>query len=94
MGTKGGSHWDKPGTFTESSGALAAFGVKHLQGARITMVDPPNLGSGERFKALTKKLAAKGEVRDPKAVAASIGRKRYGKAKFQSLAAQGRRKAR
>lgn len=48
----------------------------------------PKLGSGERFKNLTAKL--KGKVKDPKAVAAFIGRKKYGKAKFQKLAAKGK----
>lgn len=52
---------------------------------------PPKLGSGARFKALTKKLAKKG-IRNPKALAASIGRKKYGKKKFQKLAAKGRKK--
>jgi hypothetical protein len=50
----------------------------------------PPLGTGERFKQLTTKLSRKG-VEDPKALAASIGRKKYGKAKFQSLAAKGRK---
>lgn len=48
-------------------------------------------GSGARFKALTRKLAARG-VRDPKGLAASIGRKKYGKAAFQKMAAAGHRK--
>ena len=52
----------------------------------------PKLGSGARFKALTKQLAAKG-ADNPKALAAYIGRKKYGKAKFQSLAAHGRKAA-
>ena len=78
MGTRGGSHWEKPGTFSEPAGPLVAFGVKTLQGARVTMVDPPNLGSGERFKAPTKKLAARGDVRDPKAAVAAIGRAKFG----------------
>jgi hypothetical protein len=47
------------------------------------------LGSGARFKALTKKLS--GRVSNPKAVAAAIGRKKYGKAKFQKLAAKGKK---
>lgn len=49
------------------------------------------LGSGARFKALKAKIAARGDVRDPAAVAAAIGRKKYGKAKFQKLAAAGRK---
>ena len=42
------------------------------------------------FAKLRNKIAAKGDVRDPGAVAASIGRKKYGKAKFQSYAAKGK----
>lgn len=52
----------------------------------------PKLGSGERFKALAKDLKGKG-VKDPAAVAAAIGRKKYGKEKFQDLAAKGKKKA-
>ncbi len=48
------------------------------------------LGSGSRFKALTAKLS--GKVSDPKAVAAAIGRKKYGNAKFQKLAVKGKKK--
>ena len=50
------------------------------------------LGSGARFKALTRKIAAKGGVRNPKAVAAAIGRKKYGSRRFAKLAAAGRKK--
>ena len=49
----------------------------------------PLLGSGERFKALEGTLAAKG-VKSPGGLAAFIGRKRYGKAKFQKLATKGK----
>lgn len=41
------------------------------------------------FKKLTKQLAKKG-VKDPKALAAYIGRKKYGKAKFQKAAKGGK----
>lgn len=41
------------------------------------------------FNKLTKELTKKG-VRDPKALAASIGRKKYGKKKFQEAAAKGK----
>jgi len=37
------------------------------------------------FEKLTKSLAAKG-AQDPKALAAWIGRKKYGKEKFQQMA--------
>ena len=41
------------------------------------------------FKKLTKQLSKKG-VKDPKALAAAIGRKKYGKAKFQKAAKGGK----
>lgn len=50
------------------------------------------LGSGDRFKALTKKLAARSDVSDPDAVAATIGRRKYGKTGMAQMAAAGRRK--
>ena len=55
----------------------------------MEIYEKAKLGSGARFKALKKSIASKGEVRDPGAVAAAIGRKKYGKAKFQKLAAKG-----
>lgn len=48
------------------------------------------LGSGGRFAALKKKLAKKG-ASDPAALAASIGRKKYGKAAFQKMGRAGRK---
>ena len=53
----------------------------------------PKLGSGKRFKRLTKKLKKKG-AKKPKALAAWIGRKKFGKKKFQKLSAKGRKKRR
>lgn len=53
-------------------------------------------GSGKNFKALKNKLArrrGKNKVSSPSGLAAYIGRKKLGKAKFQKLAAQGRRRA-
>ena len=49
------------------------------------------LGSGGRFKALKGELAAKG-VEDPGALAASIGRKKYGAKKMAAMAAAGRKR--
>lgn len=43
------------------------------------------------FKKLTSKLRAKG-ARSPKALAAYIGRKKYGKKRFQKMASRGRKK--
>ena len=48
------------------------------------------LGSGARFAKLESSIAKKGGVRNPGAVAAAIGRKKFGKAKFQKLAAKGK----
>lgn len=41
------------------------------------------------FNKLTKELTKQG-ARDPRALAAAIGRKKYGKAKFQKAAAKGK----
>lgn len=48
------------------------------------------LGEGSRFKALSDLLAARG-AKYPRGLAAYIGRKKYGKRKFQKLAEGGRR---
>lgn len=52
---------------------------------------PAPLGSGERFRNLRKKLARRG-ARKPAALAAYIGRKKYGKKRFADLSAKGRRR--
>lgn len=49
----------------------------------------PKLGSGERFRQLESKLSHEKGVKDPAALAASIGRHKYGPAKFNELAAKG-----
>lgn len=49
----------------------------------------PKLGSGKRFAALKAKLAAKG-AKNPGALAASIGREKYGNKRFSKLAAKAR----
>ena len=48
-------------------------------------IKKPKLGSGKRFKNLVKKTGSK-------ALAAWIGRKKYGKKKFQQLANKGRKR--
>ena len=55
-------------------------------------MDKMRLGGGGRFEKLVGQLEKKG-VKDPAALASWIGRKKLGKAKFQSLAAKGRRRA-
>ncbi len=52
----------------------------------------PKLGTGKRFKQLTSKLKKKKGVRDPQALAAFIGREKYGPKKFARLSAQGRKR--
>lgn len=47
------------------------------------------LGTGQRFARLKDTLAAKG-AKSPGALAAYIGRKKYGKSKFQKLAKGGK----
>jgi hypothetical protein len=46
-------------------------------------------GEGKRFEALEKSAAASG-ASDPGAVAASVGRKKYGASKFARMAAKGK----
>jgi len=48
-------------------------------------------GTGKRFAAMKKALATKG-ARSPGALAAWIGRRKYGKAKMAKMSATGRRR--
>lgn len=48
------------------------------------------LGSGARFAALKSKLGKRAGVSNPGALAAYIGRKKYGAKKFGALGAHGR----
>lgn len=50
-------------------------------------------GGGGRFAALKKKLSERPGVTNPGALAAAIGRKRYGAAKMAKFAAAGKRNA-
>jgi len=50
------------------------------------------LGGGGRF-AKVKAAAAKSGMRDPAAVAAAVGRKKYGAKKMAKMAAAGRKRA-
>lgn len=49
-------------------------------------------GGGGRFARMKRSLA--GKVRNPGAVAAAIGRKKYGAARMAKMAAAGRRRRR
>ena len=56
------------------------------------MAKKPALGSGKRFAALEHKIEAKGGVENPAAVAAKIGREKYGNAKMTKMAVAGKKK--
>lgn len=60
-------------------------GVKKV----INKVTAP-LGSGQRFSRLKTQLASKPGVKDPAALAASIGRKKYGAQQFSRLGQAGK----
>lgn len=49
------------------------------------------LGSGERYDALKSSLSKEKGVKDAGALAAAIGRKKYGAKKFNSLARKGKK---
>lgn len=49
------------------------------------------VGEGGRFAALKQKLGKRKDINDPGALAAVIGRAKYGKVKFQKLSSGGRK---
>ena len=51
----------------------------------------PKLGTGKRFKNLSSKLKKKG-AKNPKALAAWIGRKKYGNKKMSAMATKGKKR--
>jgi hypothetical protein len=55
------------------------------------MEKKPKLGSGKRFARLKASLAHKPGIKDPGAVAAAIGREKYGNERFQKLAIKGKK---
>jgi len=86
------SSWDDCSDLPDLSG----LDVADLEAADGTAPDAasramPKLGSGARFARLKSSLAAKG-AKDPGALAAYIGRKKFGKAKFHKLASAARGK--
>lgn len=74
---------------TDEPGKEKEEGVE-CEGDDCPEKEEQKLGSGARFKKLVKKLSARPDIRDPAALAATIGRKKYGKEKFQKMAAAGR----
>jgi hypothetical protein len=69
----------KEGSKAEEAGESAA------EAKREGDKPKPKLGSGARFAALKDKLGDRKGVKDPGALAAFIGRKKYGNAKMQAL---------
>lgn len=55
------------------------------------MARKPKLGSGKRFKSLKAKLA-RGGAKNAAALAAYIGRKKYGVSKMAKMASAGRKR--
>lgn len=62
-----------------------------LKGGKSEPAAKAPAGEGARFKALKRKIS--GKVKNPGAVAAAIGRAKFGKKKFQQMAARGRKAA-
>ena len=56
-------------------------------------INPAKLGSGGRFASCVRDVKARGGATDPYAVCAAAGRAKYGKRRFQSMAAKGLRRA-
>ena len=61
-----------------------------ISGTRVTHKDSMKLGGGGRFKKVEAEVAQEPGVRDPAAVAAAIGRRKYGAKKMASLAKNGK----
>jgi len=78
-------NWDDGETF--SSSMPIVHPLKLLEKGR-----KPKLGSGTRFKKLTRSLSRTKGIKSPKRLAAWIGRRRYGTRKFSSLSRLGRKK--
>ena len=55
------------------------------------MAKKPKLGSGERFKKV-EEAAKKSGAKDPAAVAAAAGRKKYGAGKMEKIAEAGKKR--
>jgi len=63
--------------------------MEYKKGGKKTM-EP---GGGGRFAKMVNKMKGEGKSEESaKAIAASIGRKKYGKSKFQAMAAAGKKK--
>ena len=73
-------------TFTRAEQAKNLIKAKREKGK-------PKLGSGKRFQQLAKELGSrkgKAKVKNPAALAAVIGRNKFGKVAFAKLSAKGK----
>lgn len=64
--------------------------LEQLDEFELEEAKQPKLGTGKRFEKLEKSLKASGAEK-PGALAAWIGRKKYGKKRFAKLSAQGKK---
>jgi hypothetical protein len=72
-----------------SSSTAARGGLRRAKEKGGTGMSKAKLGTGTRFKNLTEELKKKG-VENPEALAAAIGRKKYGEQKMEEPAREGR----
>lgn len=76
----------KPSNLNTDHEPEAVFNPAHHEAKKAP------LGSGKRFAALKGELAKRPGVKDPGALAAYIGAKKYGRAKMSKMAAKGRKR--
>ena len=79
-----GNHGPDRSGGTPRTGAMGPFYV-HSE------MSPKQTASGGKFGSLKNELASEPGVKNPGALAASIGRKKYGNAKMAQLSAKGRK---
>lgn len=80
-------HSDMEGLHSYIEGEKRRTGMVREEAKEVESVDEKYVG----FKKLAASIKEKGGARDPEAVAAAIGRKKYGKEKFQAAAAAGKK---
>jgi len=85
----GSADLNKDGKVTQAD-ILKGRGVSMKKKGGAKTMEP---GGGGRFAAMVGKLKGQGKSEESaEAIAASIGRKKYGKSRFQSMAAAGKKK--
>jgi len=66
--------------------------VKDLRGSPHKPMSSARAGSGGRFSACVQKMSHRKGVRDPQSLCAALGRSKFGKGRYQKMAASGRRR--